>query len=370
MTDFNKMRSRRLDRLGEELHDAGARAFCSTGIELLKEIDRARFPRRHERRFPGYGAIVSAGDDADIVQRLDALGATRLVGQRESSHLVREMADGIQSFALIRADSAELVLLPSAIPREVELVRLQRSLGPESTLVCRSADGIVKVVEHDQNLIFDGTRWWTKPDSHRYAALVRAEVPGAPLDVAQNILDFCVHTAGPAAGGTILVWCLREDAIDAIHTSSLRTHPPLAFDVPMTTPEAHSALQHLLSQVDGAATVDRIGNVIEIGLHLHPSADSHMAVDVSPVTGTRHAAAQLCSFDVPDSLFFVVSDDGPVTVFARGSVVASIREENPTVQPEQRALIVSASRLPTGDSRLVTAKDYGRLSANNSKGAV
>ncbi|MGB3734003.1 MAG: diadenylate cyclase [Ilumatobacter sp.] len=324
MSDFEMLRSRRINRLDEELHDAGARALGAR-IELLKEIERARFPRRHERRFPGYGAIVSEGDDTDVIDQLDAIGAERLIGRRESSHLVREMADGIQSFALIRADTAELVLLPSAIPREVELVRLQRTLGREATLVCRSGDGIVKVVEHDQILNFDGTRWWTKPDSRRYATSVRAAVPGAPLDVVQLVLDFCVHTAAPAAGGTILVWCLAEAALDAVHASSLRTHPSMPFDMPLTIPETHSALQHVLCQVDGAATVDRSGNVVEIGLHLHPSADSHSAVDVSPVTGTRHAAAQQCSFDVDDALFFVVSDDGPVTVFARGRVVASIR---------------------------------------------
>lgn len=329
MTDFDSMRSRRLERLGAELHDAGAGAIGASGIELLKEIERARFPRRHERRFPGYGAIISVGDDMTIIDTLDALGATRLVGRRTNSRLVREMADGIQSFALIRTDTAELVLLPSAMPREVELVRLQRSLGPDATLVCRSADGVVKVVERDQIVIFDGTRWWTKPDARRYATTVGTAVPGAPLDVTQHILDFCVHTAGPAPGGTILVWCLDDAAIEAVHTSSLRTHPSLPFEVPMTTPEAHSALHHLLSQVDGAATVDRAGNVIEIGLHLHPSADSHLTVNVNPVTGTRHAAAQQSSFDLTDALFFVVSDDGPVTVFASGRVVASIRSRGP-----------------------------------------
>ena len=328
MTTFDELRSRRMDRLGAELHDAGARPL-GAGIELLKEIERARFPRRHERRFPGYGAIVSSGDDTDVLDQLEALGANRLIGTRESSHVVREMADGVQSFALIRSDSAELVLVPSPVPREVELVRLQRSLGRDATLVCRSADGVVKVVEHDQILNFDGTRWWTKPDSRRYATSVRAAVPGAPLDVVQHILDFCVHTAAPAAGGTILVWCLGEREVDEVHAASIRTHPPLPFDMPLTVPEAHSALHHVLSQLDGAATVDRTGNVIEIGLHLHPSAEAHRAVDISRTTGTRHAAAQQCSFDVDDALFFVVSDDGPVTVFAHGGVVASIRDRAP-----------------------------------------
>lgn len=300
-------------------------ALSRASIEVLKEIERARFPHRHERRFPGFGAIVSAGDDSSIVDKLEALGAIRLIGRRPNSHLVREMADGIQSFALIRHETAELVLLASPIPREVELVRLHRSLGSDATLVCRTGDGVVKVVERGQISIFDGTRWLTKPDSHRYAATVRAALADAPPDVVQQILDFCVHTAAPAPGGTILVWCHDDAAIAATREASLRTHPELPFEMPIMIPAAHSALQHLLAQVDGAATVDRSGNVVEIGLHLHPSPAAHLAVNVSPLTGTRHSAAQLCSFDTPGALFFVVSEDGPVTVFGRGRVVASIR---------------------------------------------
>ena len=153
-------------------------------------------------------------------------------------------------------------------------------------------------------------------------------IANAPLEIAQQILDFCVHTAGPAPGGTILAWGLNDEAVGAVHASSFRMHQELPFEIPITNPEAHSALHHLLSQVDGAATVDRYGNVIEIGLHLRPSAESHVKVDVSSITGTRHAAAQQSSFDVADTLFLVVSDDGPVTVYAAGRTVASIRDRN------------------------------------------
>ena len=151
MSGVDDLRSRRVERLRGELHDSGAVALSRASIEVLKEIERARFPHRHERRFPGFGAIVSAGDDSSIVDKLEALGAIRLIGRRPNSHLVREMADGIQSFALIRDETAELVLLASPIPREVELVRLHRSLGSDATLVCRTGEGVVKVWSADRS---------------------------------------------------------------------------------------------------------------------------------------------------------------------------------------------------------------------------
>src|SRR5437868_4528933 len=80
---------RRMGRLREELADAGIE--LPDGPELLREIDRARFPHRHERRFPSYGAIVSGSDDTATVNALDELGAVRLPAPRDTVRGVRQM---------------------------------------------------------------------------------------------------------------------------------------------------------------------------------------------------------------------------------------------------------------------------------------
>ena len=64
--------------------------------------------------------------------------------------------------------------------------------------------------------------------------------------------------------------------------------------------------------------------MVEIGLHLRPSTEAHRDVEVPTRSGTRHAAALRTSHDVPGAVFFVVSEDGPVTVYVRGRIVASI----------------------------------------------
>ena len=47
-------------RLREELEDAGIslRLDDRTGDRVLAELDYARFPQRHEREFPTYGALI------------------------------------------------------------------------------------------------------------------------------------------------------------------------------------------------------------------------------------------------------------------------------------------------------------------------
>ena len=315
---------RRMDRLCQELADAGVVVPPIEESVLLREIDRARFPRRHERRFPSYGAIVADGRVDDAAAALAALGAERLPAPRAAAREVRRLADGVQSFSFVTPTHAEIVLLASPIVREMELVRFRRALGPDVTLVSRTEDGTVRVFGRHQIVVFDGTRWWTKPDAHEYTLSVCRAVASAPLDITESILDFCVHTAGPGAGGTMLVWCLDDDALDGVRRRSVSTGQHMPLDVSMTTPTAHSAIRHVLFQVDGAALVDRSGAVIEVGVHLRPSTEAHERIAVPAELGTRHAAAMRTSHDVPGAIFFVVSEDGPVTVYSSGRVVASI----------------------------------------------
>jgi hypothetical protein len=313
-----------MTRLRQELEDAGVTMPPGDESGLLREIDRARFPRRHERRFPPYGAFVSVGDANATSDALDELGVTRMAAPRDAARHVRRMADGVQSFSFVRDGEIELIMLPAPVGREIELVRLRRALGPDTALVCRSEDGIVRIFGRRQIVIFDGTRWWTKPDAHEYTISVRRSVRRAPPELTQNILDFCVHSAGPGVAGTMLVWCLDDDAVDQLRRRSVPTQQPLPIRLPLTVPVAHSSICHLLFQVDGAGLVDPGGSLVEVGLHLRASAEAHQMVDVPADRGTRHAAAKRCSHDIRDAVFFVVSEDGPVTVYAGGHVVASI----------------------------------------------
>lgn len=327
---------RRMERLKEELGDAGVVVPTIEESVLLREIDRARFPRRHERRFPSYGAIVTHGNSIEAEAALEAMGAIRLAAPRSAAREMRRLADGVQSFSFVTPTHAEIVLLPWPVVRESELVRFRRTLGPAITLVNRTDDGTVRVFGQHQIVIFDGTRWWTKPDAHEYTVSVRRAVGVAPFEITQSILDFCVHTAGPGAGGTMLVWCLDDDALTQVRRRSVSTDHSVPIELALTEPIAHSAARHALFQIDGAGIVDRDGAIIEVGVHLRPSVEAHDRIAVPAELGTRHAAAMRTSYDVPGAVFFVVSEDGPVTVYSSGHVVASIdmtaddRVEQPT----------------------------------------
>ncbi|MBI5088504.1 MAG: DNA integrity scanning protein DisA nucleotide-binding domain protein [Actinobacteria bacterium] len=65
-------------------------------------------------------------------------------------------------------------------------------------------------------------------------------------------------------------------------------------------------------------------------------ADTHIPDDIG--VGTRHASARRFSFDEPDTVVFVVSEDGPLTVYSSGEPIARLdnlcSDAQPPAQPE------------------------------------
>jgi hypothetical protein len=77
--------------------------------------------------------------------------------------------------------------------------------------------------------------------------------------------------------------------------------------------------------MDRAALVDRDGKVTVVGVGLRSSDRSVSLVDSTG--GTRHTSARRFSFDEPAVISFVVSADGPVSVFSDGAAAATVRTD-------------------------------------------
>jgi hypothetical protein len=332
--------ARRRERLREELADAGARLDLARATDraVIEELDYARFPPLHERRFPTCGAFVA---DATVgpppAGVLSALGAIAVPCDAVALDDVRMLADGSQSFLARAEPVSELVLLPVPVPREPDVVRLRRSIGAHVVVITRDEAGTVRLYGRDCVLVWSGAQWWRKPYGEAYANRVLEAAPRAAAGLTATLLDFCVHDLGPARGGAILVWALDEAAAvlgpGAVPVGGPRALPSLS----LADPRAHAAVRHLLAHVDGATLIGPAGHVLATGLHLFPSATARQHVHLVPERGTRHGAAQRFSHDAPGCIVFVVSSDGPVTVYVGGATVASIDMRNPTPPAAVRA---------------------------------
>jgi DNA integrity scanning protein DisA with diadenylate cyclase activity len=72
---------------------------------------------------------------------------------------------------------------------------------------------------------------------------------------------------------------------------------------------------------DGTVIMTRSGRTIAINTHLPFSR--RKPIDMVPGAGARHLSAQLFSQET-DAIAFVVSVDGPITVFKGGRVLSRI----------------------------------------------
>jgi DNA integrity scanning protein DisA with diadenylate cyclase activity len=129
----------------------------------------------------------------------------------------------------------------------------------------------------------------------------------------------------PAEAGATLVWSLRAHQLAQVTGLSASREPTAVPSLSFSGRATRAAIRQLLSQVDGAGIVVCDGQLIAIGAQLRSSAQSHATVRIDPARGTRHASAQRYSFDHPDTIVFVISRDGPVTVYATGAEITSIR---------------------------------------------
>jgi hypothetical protein len=329
--DQERFRERRRARLSAEMADAGLRLRLDGpgGEVLLSEVDYARFPPVHEGQFPTYGAILLGSGSPTP----EDLGAALHPVPPGAERVMRLMADGRQGFLLHRRGRTALMVLPTPHDREGQLVRLRDEFGARRfTAVHRTPAGMVRVFGRYGLAVWDGGHWWEKPYAGAYARALLRAVPDATPDAAEAILEFCVHSMSPSPAGATLVWALHSDLVARVAAAGARWVPGLS----LKDRTNYGPLRQLLSQSDGAALLSPGGEMIEVGHYLRASPEAYATAGVDPAWGTRHASASRFSFDRADAVVFVVSQDGPVTVYFKGSVVASIRsrlEEESTGPP-------------------------------------
>ena len=207
-------------------------------------------------------------------------------------------------------------------------MELQQLTG--AYIIQRTTEGTVRVFTGETLVTWDGVRWVSKPPAGRFKASIQQLVPQANAGVLGGILEFCAHWLSPAYVGATLVWYLTEPL----------THDPRLLDLSiaqraprlqLTQRAQYPALLSVLQQLDGAMVVDPDGAVAHLQGMLRPSDLARQVVP--PLRGTRHTSARRFSFDEPRSLVFVVSEDGPVSVFSDGARTALVRTDQSWTRP-------------------------------------
>lgn len=303
----------RLRRLAEELEEVGLEMSADeAGLLLLEEVDHALRPPVHERRVPSSGTVLRPATPTDTWSAGTGLEITRVPVGDQPLDAARRFTDGLSSWLLRHLDgSADWMVLDRPAGSERDLVVIARVLG--GTVVQRHPGGVVRLVGGFGVLRWEGLRWHHEPPVEAWIDVMQACGP-QDTSILRSLLEFAVHDLGAHGVGALLVYRERDDEGPSVE-ERLPRPPPLSVD----RPTALAPLRHALSQVDGAAVFDASGVLRHLGVRLVPSGDAESAVD--GFRGTRHTSGRRYSFDDPTAIVIAVSEDGPVTVFRRGTVL-------------------------------------------------
>jgi DisA bacterial checkpoint controller nucleotide-binding len=344
-----------LRRLAEELEEDGVRLPVEEPllVRILDELDYARRPPVHETRRPQYGAIVLppsrsllVGGDLVELHDLDGYDPGR----------ARSFADGRSTF-LVHLDGATdatrlaLAHFRRSVSLEADLVEIQEAT--DAYIVQRSLLGRPRLFMPKAVVDWNGREWTTRPNASALLEPLSRMVTAASYDVIRGLLELCVHWLSPGRVGATLV--LRLDGDEPSQDPAYGFDAATSFPSPHLTVRARhhfSALYTAMGQTDLATLVDADGSVryFGVGLNVSPRAD----LLVSDPRGMRHRSARRFTFDHPDTLTFVVSEDGPVTVFSDGAPVAvcDAKLKRKIEDPNEPAYTLSTRRCVNCDKLL------------------
>lgn len=303
------------ERLREELLDDGITLPGSPDHVdlLLTELEHARRPPVHEGRTHQYGSFVlpSAGplhDIADLVELIDLdlpIGQCRMFADGRSSYLVRS-PDGPVQLACFRR----------SVQFEADLVELELATG--ATIVQRTMRGVPRLFTPAGVVEWDGRQWRMRPSAREYLPVVEHAVPEAPREVLAGLLDLAAHWLSPSRIGATFLLDLDPRPHDDHGQDRSAALPSPVLSV---ANRAHYAgMYAVLSQIDLATLVSVDGTVSQFGVGLRSSEESEAAVQLD--AGMRHRSAARYTWDHHHTVAFVVSEDGPVTLFRHGSNIA------------------------------------------------
>lgn len=285
---------------------------------FAEEILYALFPPVHERQVPNFGALTLEpfGQESDgkswVQLRLPfPIQGLEPIAELWDVSTARQLCDGYSTFHL--CDSHRIATVPSPAT-ELDLVKLQ--FEQNVTAVQRAGDGKVKVFLPDFMAVHDRNTWRARPYSRRMAEPLRS-AHRLTSGVGDRILDLAVHVLSPANVGATIVWLLKPDTAT---TKSLGVdHRRDIESLSVTHMRSLAAVRSLCSQNDRAVVVDVDGNVIAYNVELVWPPGPALQVE----GGTRHNSAANASKADADAVFFVVSSDGPVSLFFSGQRIAS-----------------------------------------------
>ncbi len=308
--------------------------------EIAAELARCFDPFIFEQAIRPYGAIV-----AREMPHLPRLG--RVINTTGlTADVIRSLADGRSTFVLIvKGEPPQLLLMDERMDTDQDYA--SRAAWVDGLIICNSADGIVRIVTVSSVTLVEGRRWIAKDLVFEAAEDIMEVAPASNAEVVRRLLEVTHHRMSPHRIGATLLYLLEKTPRPTKRRDEGIWIEPLGVSVLNESEEP--LLVHQVRYRDGAVLVDREGRLLASNVILRPTKASEQAVP--PIGGTRHTSAARHTYDCPDVLAFVVSIDGPVTVFSDGLRIAQLKATRPLIAPKTPERIAELCALRRAERR-------------------
>jgi DNA integrity scanning protein DisA with diadenylate cyclase activity len=282
--------------------------------EIAGELARCLDPVVHEQDIRPYGAIVAR--ESPHVDRLGRVLHTDGL----TVDVIRSLADGIHTVVLVvKGEPLQLLLLRERMDTDQDYA--SHAVWVDGLIICNDARGTVRIVTDNSVTLIEGRRWIAKDLVYEAAEDIVQVVPAARLDVVRRLLELAHHHISPRRIGATMLYMLTDGADASKHRNDGINIAGLGLSILEDTEEP--MLLHQARYRDGALLIGSNGQLLAVNVILRPSRVSEQSVPATK--GTRHTSAARHTYDRPDVLAFVVSTDGPVTVFSAGQRIADLK---------------------------------------------
>lgn len=288
--------------------------------EIAAELACCLDPFIHEQCVRPYGAIVAR--EMPHVGRLGTLISTDAV----EPDVIRSLADGCHSVVLsVKGEPLRLLLLNESMNTDQDYA--SHAVWVDGVIICNDASGVVRIVTDSSVTLVEGRRWIAKNLVFEAAEDIVDVVPAADIRLVRRLLELTHHRISAHRVGATLLYLLADNPRPTTRRSEGVALG--AVGVSVLNESEDPLWSHQARYRDGALLIAHDGRLLAANVIMRSSLSSESAV--APIGGTRHTSAARHTYDCPDVLAFVVSTDGPVTVFSDGKRIAELRAETPPV---------------------------------------
>ena len=309
------------DIIKKEMAAHGFRPRRIPGIKydaIVAEIANNLYTTRHEQDIVPLGVIfcknnISTQDGVQVVEM-----------QQMPLDALRTLSDGRRTFVVYTGSpEPKLAVLDDAVSDEIRLLELSRLA--EGIAIKRDVSGTVRIAQNGDLWLVENRRWECKPPILEHVHLVEECLGSMPANLygpLHSLLRMTYYILSSRNVGTTLVWRVKgtgQLTLDGLSTTGFDLRD---LNLNVNDESALSRIEHLLKYNDGAAIVSPLGTIEYLGAHLFYKEET--ATKISEEGGTRHTSAKRFSFEHSEAVVFVVSQDGPVSIYSDGYKVTEM----------------------------------------------